>query len=139
MKYIMILLTSLFLVSNASAEGTTASEVILDGKLFKEETYMTIYLYKDEFYDCRFKSQALTCHKFKVMGTASLLNDKYEVITSKVILDGKFFKKTEHDTIYLYKDEFYSCDFSKHRDGGNYKVGTLICDKIIDKGILIGS
>tara|TARA_R110000824_G_scaffold352996_1_gene540152 strand:+ start:570 stop:803 length:234 start_codon:yes stop_codon:yes gene_type:complete len=73
MKILITLLTSLFLVSNASAdnnklEGITATEVVRDGKLFKEKGKYDIYLYKDEFYECSFFQLTIGCFKLKDEG-----------------------------------------------------------------------
>ena len=49
-------------------EGVTATEVVLDGKLFKEADRKDIYLYKDEFYGCSFNQLTILCFKLKDEG-----------------------------------------------------------------------
>ena len=71
MKILIGFILALFISSQAYAqlkdklEGVTATEVVLDGKLFKEQGDYEIYLYKDEFYECSFIQLTIGCFKLK--------------------------------------------------------------------------
>ena len=61
MKILITLLLALFISSQAYAQSAT--EVVIDGKLFleKEEKGYSIYLYKKKFYACAFDAHKISC------------------------------------------------------------------------------
>ena len=138
MKYTFIILLSLFIASQAYSQ--TATEVIVDGKLFNDENNYPIYLYKEKFYKCRFKIDILTCYKIKDKGIRIDLGTTHEddiwisiddATATEIILYGKLLRETNRNKIYLYKDELYDCDFT------GYPEERLYCDKIKDGGIRV--
>jgi hypothetical protein len=66
MKILIGFLLALFISSQAYAQSAT--EVVRDGKLFKEKDGYDIYLYKKELYSCAILQDGLFCYKLKDMG-----------------------------------------------------------------------